>query len=98
MKNIFLKKKNNNIYIIYNNIKKHLKNDNFHFNKLSKNNRLNLIFPLYSPKIIFFKISGVFFKNRKKNSIFQSVVLQSVVSKNKVVFNISPSIPLLHIF
>nr|WND64471.1 hypothetical protein HHPHBPLO_00055 [Naegleria fowleri] len=97
MKRIFYKKNNKYCYLLTY-VKKHLKNNSFFFDKQSSNKKLNLIFPLYSPKIIFFKISGIFKKNKKKNSIFQSITLQSMVSKNKVIFNVSPLIPLVYIF
>lgn len=93
---IFKYKKNNNI--ILNKIKKDLKKNTFFFDKQTENKRLNLIFPLYSPKISYFKVSGLFKKNMKQNGINQSITIQSFISKNKVVFNISPSIPFIYIF
>jgi hypothetical protein len=93
---IFKYKKNNNI--ILNNIKKDLKRNTFFFDKQTKNKKLNLIFPLYSPKISFFKVSGLFRKNMKQNGINQSISIQSFVSKNKVIFNLSPSVPFVYIF
>ena len=92
---IFKYKKNNNI--ILNKIKKELKKNTFFFDKQTENKRLNLIFPLYSPKISFFKVSGLFKKNMKQNGINQSITIQSFISKNKVLFNLSPSIPFVYI-
>ena len=81
-----------------NNIKKDLKKNTFFFDKQTTNKKLNLIFPLYSPKISFFKVSGLFRKNMKQNGINQSISIQSFVSKNKVIFNLSPSVPFVYIF
>jgi len=93
----FLSKYNKNI-IIYSNIKKDLKANTFFFDKTTVNKRLNFIFPLYSPKISFFKVSGIFKKNVKQNGINQSISIQCLVSKNKVLFNLSPNIPFVYIF
>lgn len=93
---LFKYKKNNNI--ILNKIKKDLKKSTFFFDQQTKNKNLNLIFPLYSPKITFFKVSGLFKKNMKQNGINQSISIQCFVSKNKVLFNLSPSTPFVYIF
>lgn len=93
---IFHYKKNNNI--ILNKIKKDLKKNTFYFDKQTENKRLNFIFPLYSPKISFFKVSGLFKKNMKQNGINQSITIQSLISKNKVLFNVSPNTPFVYIF
>jgi ribosomal protein L19 len=93
---IFKYKKPN--FSIVNEIKKDLIKHTFYFNKQTTNKKLNFIFPLYAPKISFFRVSGLFFKNMKQNGINQSITIQSVVSKNKVKFNFSPNIPLLYIF
>lgn len=94
----FLKKYKKNNFIILNNIKKDLKNNTFYFDKQTKNKNLNFIFPLYSPKISFFKVSGLFLYNSKQNTINQSVTIKSIVSKNKVQFKFSPNIPFVYIF
>jgi hypothetical protein len=94
----FLNKYKNNNNIILNNIKKDLKKNTFFFDKQTNNKNLNFVFPLYSPKITFFRVSGIFLKNTKKNNINQSITIQSFVSKNKVKFNFSTSIPFVYIF
>jgi hypothetical protein len=97
MRSFILKyKKNNNI--ILNKIKKDLNTNTFYFDKQTKNKKLNLIFPLYSPKITFFKVSGLFKKNMKQNGINQSISIQSSVSKNKVIFTLSPNTPFVYVF
>lgn len=93
---IFKYKKNNNI--VLNNIKKDMKINTFYFDKQTKNKKLNLIFPLYSPKISFFRVFGLFKKNKKQNGINQGITIQCLVSKNKVLFTLSPSIPYVYIF
>lgn len=97
MRSFLIKYKKNNCSIL-NNIKKDLILNTFYFNKQTKNKKLNLIFPLYSPKISFFKVSGLFKENRKQNGINQSISIKCLVSKNKISFIISPNIPFVYIF
>lgn len=94
----FLKKHKKNNFFILNNIKKDLKKNTFFFDKQTKNKNLNFIFPLYSPRISFFRISGLFLKNKKKNNINQTITIQSFISRNKVKFNFSNNIPFIYIF
>jgi hypothetical protein len=94
----FLKKYKKNNNIIINNIKKDLKKNTFSFDKQTTNKNLNFIFPLYSPKITFFRVSGIFLKNKNQNEINQMISIQSFISKNKVKFTFSNNIPFVYIF
>lgn len=98
MRSFLIKYKKINNNFILNNIKKDLKKNTFYFDKQTTNKQLNFIFPLYSPKISFFKVSGLFLKNIKQNEINQSISIQCLVSKNKVIFNFSPETPFVYIF
>jgi len=79
-------------------IKKDLIKHTFYFDKQTTNKKLNFIFPLYAPKISFFRVTGLFFKNLKQNNVNQSVTIQSIVSKNKIKFTFSPNTPFVYIF
>lgn len=96
MKSIYKKYKCNSIFL--KNLKKDFCNNNFPSSRRLMNTDINLVFPLYAPKVTFFKVSGKLKKNFKPNSLNQTLHLQSIVSKNKVKFVFSPNIPFVYIF
>jgi len=96
MKTIFRKHKH--FFFFLEDIKKDFQTNNFPSSRRYINERIRLIFPLYAPKMSFFKITGKLAKNFKANNLNQTLHIQSIVSKNKVVFKLSPKIPFIYIF